>query len=172
MNITVNEIISEQFTMNLLALKNIMEKAKAHATERKFNPDLFLDMKLAPDMFTFARQVQIATDNAKGAAARLSGKTAPVFEDKEKTMDELIERVGKTLNFLEGFSEKDFADAENKKITFPWYPGKFIGGRDYLISHAIPNVYFHLTTAYALLRMGGVKIGKVDFLGNQNWQQA
>lgn len=166
----VYETVVHQFSQNLLALKNILVKAKNHADTMKYDADKFLDIKFAPDMFPFLKQVQITTDNAKGAAARLAGKEIPVFADDEKTMDEVIKRVEKTINFLEGFKENDFSDYESKKISFSWYPGKYLEGKTYFQSYAIPNFYFHLTTSYDLLRQAGVPIGKTDFLGNIQWK--
>ncbi len=172
MNVNVSDLIINQFSKNLLALRGILEKARTHADNHKFNPDLFLDTKLAPDMFNFTRQVQITTDIAKGAAARLGGKTAPIFEDKEKSLEDLISRVNMTLNFLENFKPEDFAEFREKKISFPWKPGASLEGIDFLTSHAIPNFYFHMSMTYALLRSFGVNIGKGDFLGAQNWKNA
>jgi len=166
----IYETVVHQFSQNLLALKNILEKAKSHADYMKYDVNTFLTMKLAPDMFPFLKQVQMTTDNAKGAASRLAGKENPVFTDDEKTMDDLIKRVEKTINYLEGFKENDFADYKNKKITFPWYPGKSLDGNTYFYSYAIPNFYFHLTTSYDLIRQAGVAIGKNDYLGNIQWK--
>jgi hypothetical protein len=168
----VYETVVHQFSQNLSALKNILQKTKAHADYMKFDANKFLDMKFAPDMFAFCKQIQMTTDNAKGAAARLAGKEIPVFVDDEKTMDDLIARVQKTINFLEGFKDTDFSDYENKKVTFPWNPGKFLDGKTYFYSFAIPNFYFHLTTSYDLLRQAGVPIGKNDYLGNIVWKNA
>jgi hypothetical protein len=166
----VYEMVIKQFSLNLNALKNILQKSKAHAESLKFDADKFLDLKLAPDMFPLLKQIQITTDNAKGAAARLSGKENPVFADTEKTFSEIMDRVQKTIQFLETFKSEDFKDYEAKKITFPWYPGKHLDGKEYLNGFAIPNFYFHLTTAYDLLRQGGVALGKGDFIGAINWK--
>jgi hypothetical protein len=166
----VYELISAQYIASLSALKEILLKAKSHAETNKFDPNKFLDMKLAPDMFPFTKQIQIASDNAKGAVSRLSGKEAPKFEDNEKTFDEVIARIDKTIEYLSQFKPEDFKDFQNQKISFPWYPGKYLNGKDYLVGFALPNFYFHTTTAYNLLRGAGVQIGKSDFLGNLNWQ--
>lgn len=168
---SLNDLISNQFTRSLVALKGMLHKAGEFAKERKFDENLFLQLRLAPDMFPLVRQVQIATDGAKGAAARLSGKTAPVFPDEEKTIPELIARIDKTIDFLRSFKAEDFKDYETRTMSFPWNPGSFLKGEDYLSSHALPNFYFHLTTAYAILRLHGVALGKGDFLGEQNWQK-
>lgn len=169
-NQLVFDLVVVQFSKNLFALKNILEKGKAHAQNAGYDANKLLEIKLAPDMFNFCRQVQMTTDNAKGAAARLAGKVSPIFIDEEKTMDELIARVEKTINHLESYKAEDFCDYENKIISFPWYPGKFLDGKSYLQSFALPNFYFHLTTTYDLLRSAGVQLGKKDFLGNVNWQ--
>ena len=165
----VSDIVSTQFTRTLEALRTILTKAQDHAKERKFDENLYLDMKLAPDMLNFTRQIQIACDTAKFACARLSGKTGPVFDDKEKTMAELIARVSNTLEYVNGFKKEDFANYKTVSVSFPWKPGVSMNGADYLASHAIPNLYFHTSMAYALLRQSGVLIGKGDFLGKQNW---
>lgn len=167
----VNDIVVNQFTRSLNALKNILKKAKSHAEERKFDPNMYLDMRLAPDMFPLSRQVQIVTDNAKGAVARLTGKTAPVFEDGKTTLDELLARIDKTIDFLATTKAEDFADYASKKASFHWKPDVYMMGDDYLVSHVIPTFYFHMTTTYALLRQCGVHIGKADYLGEQNWKK-
>jgi hypothetical protein len=171
MQTNVHEHIVVQFTRSLDALKNILKKSREFALERKFDENNFLQLKLAPDMFPLVKQVQIVTDTAKGAVARLSGKSAPIFEDNEKTLNDVLNRIDATIHFISEFKPADFKDYQNAKISFPWYPGKFIMGEDLLTSHAIPNFYFHLTTTYALLRSVGVNIGKTDFLGAQNWQK-
>ena len=122
-------------------------------------------MRLTADMFSFSRQVQIATDNAKGMASRLTGKDAPVYEDKESTLAELVARVEKTITFLESQKESDFDGAEAREARFPWFPDMHLKGGGYLLSYAIPNFMFHITTAYAILRHHGFEIGKGDFLG-------
>jgi len=171
MQTNVHENIVVQFTRSLDGLKNILKKAREFAIERKFDENNLLQLRLSPDMFALVKQVQIATDTAKGAVARLSGKSAPVFADNETTLNELLNRIDATIHFIQEFKASDFKDFQNAKISFPWYPGKFIMGEDFLTSHAIPNFYFHLTTTYALLRSNGVNLGKVDFLGSQNWQK-
>lgn len=150
----------------LNALAAIMRKAEAHIAAKKLDPEAFLKARLFPDMFTFTRQVQIATDNAKGAGARLAGVPVPSFPDEEKSFDELHERIRKTVGFLRSLKKEQFADAAARKITLK------LGGQDtdftgaaYLSTQAFPNFYFHLTTAYALLRHNGVELGKRDYMG-------
>ncbi len=166
----VYEMIIGQYGKNLQALRGILAKTKEFAEQRKFDVNLFLDMKLAPDMFALIRQIQMVTDNAKGAASRLSGKEMPKFEDTEKTWGELEARLDRTLNYLHSFKKNDFEQFESKKVSFPWYPGKELSGKDYFLSFALPNFYFHLTTVYAILRSAGVPIGKESFLGELNWK--
>ena len=166
---SVHDLIAVHFTRSLVALKGLLAKARAHAEARKFDENLFLQTRVAPDMFPFVKQIQIATDGAKGAAARLTGKTAPVFADDETTLAQLIDRIDRTIAFLQSTSEKDYEGYELRTMAFPWRPGVHMQGFDYLSSHAIPNFYFHMTTAYTLLRSSGVQIGKNDFLGEQNW---
>jgi len=139
--------------------------ATTYATEKKFDPNLFLQFRLAPDQFPLVRQVQAACDTAKLAASRLSGKDAPTHEDKEQTLAELHARVQSVIAYLDGFTEKDFAEAASKSITQPRWEGKTMTGHDYFLEHAMPNFFFHLTTAYALLRHNGVVVGKRDYLG-------
>lgn len=170
MNISVYELTIPQFMLSLKALSQIMQKAEKHAEAKKIKPEVVLGSRLAMDMFPFYRQVQIATDNAKGCASRLTGVAAPVFEDGEQNFAQLQERVQKTIQFLEGIKPESFQGFESRKAEFPWLPGKYLEGKDYLVQHAIPNYYFHVAAAYAILRTHGVELGKGDFLGNQNWK--
>lgn len=167
---TVNEIVVDQFSRSLGSLKNLLKKAQAHAQERKFDENLFLQSKLATDMFPLIKQVQIACDTAKLTCSRLSGTQAPAFPDDEKTVGELQTRIDKTLDYIKTFATNDFKGYENQKISFFWNPGKHIMGNDYITSYAIPNFYFHLTTAYAILRSNGVHVGKGDYLGEMQWK--
>lgn len=171
MNHSVSDIVVNQFTRSLVGLKGILGKATEFATDRKFKEDNFLDLRLAPDMFPFVRQVQMTTDTAKGAVARLTGKKAPVFEDTEKTMAELQTRVEKTIEFIKTATAEDFKDYKTARIEVPWRQGVHMMGEDYLVSHVIPNFYFHLATTYSILRGHGVALGKQDFLGEQNWRK-
>ncbi len=167
----VFDLITSQFIQSLKALRECLLRAEVHANSYQFDPSKFLDMKLAPDMFPLIKQIQITTDNAKSAASRLAGKEAPRFEDNEKTFEEVLSRVDKTLDYLCSFKAQDFINFDKQKATFPWFPGKSLTGYDYLVTYALPNFYFHLTTSYNLIRHAGVKIGKADFLGNLNWQK-
>jgi hypothetical protein len=142
-----------------------LDAAGTFAKEKSFDPNLFLGFRLAPDQFGFARQVQIACDTAKLSASRLSGKAAPAHPDTEQTLDELHARVQSVIGYLEGFSAKDFEGAATVSITQPRWEGRTMTGADYFLEHAVPNFFFHVTTAYAILRHNGVAIGKRDYLG-------
>jgi uncharacterized protein len=142
-----------------------LESAAAFAQAKKFDPNVFLTFRLAPDQFPLAKQVQTACDTAKLVAARLAGKEAPSHPDTEQTLDELRARIGTVIAYLEGFSESDFAAAANRVITQPRWEGKVMSGADYFREHGLPNFFFHLTHAYAILRHNGVAIGKRDYLG-------
>jgi hypothetical protein len=153
------------FIKSLKNLSNILAKGAEYATAKKFDADVLLNSRLAPDQFALLRQVQIATDTAKLAVSRLTGKEAPTHADDEKTLPELQARIESVISYLQKFSEKDFAGAETKAITHARWEGQHLTGMDFAIHHAIPNVYFHVTTAYAILRHNGVEIGKKDYLG-------
>jgi hypothetical protein len=142
-----------------------LEIAGTYAKEKSFDPNLYLGFRLAPDQFPFARQVQMTCDTAKLAASRLSGKEAPVQADNEQTLDELRARVQSVISYLDGFSAKDFEKAATVTITQPRWEGKTMTGADYFLEHAVPNFFFHATTAYAILRHNGVAVGKRDYLG-------
>ena len=142
-----------------------LERAEAFAQEKKFDPANFLSFRLAPDQFAFARQVQTACDTAKLVAARLAGKEAPSFPDTEQTIEQLRARARAVVTYLEGFSETDFAGAATRVITQPRWEGKVMTGADYFLEHGVPNFFFHITHAYAILRHNGVALGKRDYLG-------
>jgi uncharacterized protein len=148
-------------------LKAIVEKAALHAAERKIDESAFLNARLFPDMLTFTRQVQIATDFARGTGARLAGFEPPSFEDKEQTFAELVTRLERNIAFLKTLTAAQIDGSEGREIVRPirGEPKKF-NGQDYLLLYALPNFYFHTTTAYAILRHNGVAIGKGDFIGS------
>ncbi len=154
----------------LTGLQKLLLKAIASAEERKFDPNNFLLSRLAPDMHPLTRQIQFACDTAKFTAARLADKEAPKHEDNETTLEQLQARIQETIDYLDGFSEADFDGAEERRITLPFLPGKFIMAHDYIQDFATPNFYFHITTAYALLRRDGVPLGKRDYLHGMNLQ--
>jgi hypothetical protein len=142
-----------------------LEAASGFADTKKFDPTVYLSLRLAPDQFAFARQVQAACDTAKLAAARLAGKEAPSHPDTEQTLAELRARVGMVVTYLDGFSARDFEGAATRVITQPRWEGKVMSGADYFLEHALPNFFFHVTHAYAILRHNGVPLGKRDYLG-------
>jgi hypothetical protein len=142
-----------------------LEAAAAFADSKKFDPTVYLTLRLAPDQFAFARQVQVACDTAKLVAARLAGKEAPAHPDTEQTLDELRARVRTVVTYLDGFSASDFDGAATRVITQPRWEGKVMSGFDYFVEHGVPNFFFHITHAYAILRHSGVALGKRDYLG-------
>src|SRR5512141_2773486 len=150
----------------LTSLAAILEKAVAHCEAKKIDQSVLVGARLFPDMFPLSRQVQIATDVAKGGAARLAGQTPPAYDDTESTFAELIARVHKTIEFLKTFTPQQLDGTEDKAITLKMRNGErqFLG-MAYVQSFVLPHVYFHVTTAYNILRHNGVEIGKQDFLG-------
>jgi len=152
---------------SLESLKAIMQKAVKHAEARKFDPNVLMGVRLAPDMLPLSKQIQIASDTAKFAVARLTGTDAPKFEDNETTMEQLIARIDKTITYLRGVDAKQFEGAETRTVTITT-PSRSLSypGLTYLRHWVLPNFFFHATTTYALLRHNGVDIGKMDFLGN------
>jgi len=154
------------FLSMLKNLTAIIDKAEAFAAEHKIAPEVLINWRLAPDMFPFSRQVQIAADFAKGTTARLAGAEVPSYPDEEKTFAELKARIAKTMKFVEGFSAKDIDGSEGRDITLTIGGQQMhFKGQPYLVHFSLPNFYFHATTAYAILRRCGVEIGKRDFLG-------
>jgi hypothetical protein len=160
------DLLTATFSQMLPALKNVLAKAEASCTARKIDPNVLLTARLAPDMFDLTRQVQIATDQVKGGMARLAGAESPSWPDDEASFAELIARVDKALAFSKQFSAGQYDEAETRKIElkFPNASFEFVG-REYLLGFVLPNFYFHMTAAYAILRHNGVDIGKRDFLG-------
>jgi hypothetical protein len=153
--------------MGLNALSGVLDKAAAFAAAKKIDPSVLLNTRLAPDMFPLTRQVQLATDLAKNGASRLAGVEPPRYEDTETTIDQLKARIAKTLAHLKTLDTKKIDAAGQRELTFPLGPvnkGQ-MKADDYLNHFVLPNVYFHLTAAYAILRHCGVDIGKQDFLG-------
>ena len=151
------------------ALRNviaILKKAEAHAAERKIDPAVLLNYRLTPDMFALTRQVQVATDMAKGCVSRLAGAEIPTYEDKEATFGELVARVEKCIAYLESFRPEQIDGTEDKTIVLKRPTGDVsYPGLKYLLEYVTPNVYFHCTSTYAILRHCGVNIGKKDFIG-------
>jgi hypothetical protein len=157
-----------QFKKMLRNLDKWIETAVAYAQTKSFDPNVFVTARLAPDQFPFVRQVQSACDAAKFASARLTDKEAPKHPDTEQTIDELRARIQTCLAYLDAFSPPDFKGAEDRAIALPFFEGKTILGGDYLNELVLPNFYFHLTTAYSILRHNGVDVGKQAYLGSLN----
>lgn len=166
MSYTIHDATIPVFRQTLNSLLAILDRLEAHAAEQCVEPAALLQASLAPDMFNFTRQVQIATDHAKGCVARLAGLEIPRYEDSEKTVDELRARIRKTLDFIAAVSPEQMAGAEDRelRLVFPWATYEFTGRR--MVTYwSLPNFFFHVTTAYDILRHKGVPLGKSDFLG-------
>ncbi len=168
MTISMYEASVPVFPARLKALSNVLATAEQNATERKIDPQVFLSARLAPDMFALTRQVQIATDHAKGAPSRLAGREVPKYEDNEASFADLEARIAKTVAYLATFSAAEINGSDDRMIDVK------LGGRElsmpgmqYLLNLAMPNFYFHLTTAYDILRHNGVPLGKATFLGSR-----
>jgi len=152
---------------SLTNLRSILEKAAAFVEVKKIDPSVLINARLYPDMFPLSRQVQIATDVAKGAISRLAGLEPPAYEDNESTFPELLARIDKTIALLESFKPEQIDGSEDKTIILPMHDRAItFKGLPYLLDFVLPNVYFHVTTTYAILRHNGLDIGKKDFLGN------
>ncbi|MFT5041033.1 MAG: hypothetical protein ACI8TX_002004 [Hyphomicrobiaceae bacterium] len=159
-------------TKTLRNLDQWMEKAAEYAAERSFNVDVLAEARMAPDQYTFAQQVQATCDQAKYAAAYLSGQEPPSHDDTEKTFAELHARVATCLTFVDGVAEAQFAGAEERKVAPKWLGGAWLTGDDYLVHVALPNFFFHATMVYALLRHNGVALSKIDFIGSMPVQKS
>jgi len=155
------------FKQLLNSLSAILTKAEALTTEKKFEPTVLLDARLFPDMFPLIRQVQIATDFAKSVSARLAGVDVPAYDDNEQSFTELQGRIGKTLSFIESLTPDQFEGSETREIVLrPGTPKeKKMLGHTYLSNYGLPQFFFHVTTAYAILRHNGLEVGKGDFMG-------
>lgn len=167
MTISMYEASAPRFVGMLRNLDAILAKAQTHAAAKKIDPAVLIGSRLFPDMLPMVKQVQIATDHAKGAVARLAGVEVPRFEDTEQGFEELRARIAKTIAFVESISSGQMDGAEEREIALR------VGGHDltfkglpYLLGFALPNFYFHLVTAYNILRHNGVEIGKSDYIGN------
>ncbi len=146
----------------------LLEKAAQHAEARKIDPAVFVGARLAPDMFPLARQVQIASDTAKLGAARLAGAEAPAWKDDEQTLPELVERARRTASYLETLRPAQFEGAEDRVVRWKSRSTeREMAGLPYLLHQMLPNLHFHCTTAYAVLRHNGVELGKMDYLGRE-----
>lgn len=160
-----------QFVKMLHNLTGLIDKGAQHTEVKKFEVDVLLQSRLAPDQFNFIRQVQIACDTAKLCASRLTGKEAPVQADTEKSLAEIKSRISSVISYLDAFSAQDFKEAPERHISQPRWEGQYLTGYEFVVHHAIPNFYFHLTTAYSILRHNGVEVGKKDYLGKMPFKK-
>jgi len=166
MSISMYQAFIPPTIRTLTNLAAILDKIAAHAEAHKVDPAVFVAARLFPDMLPFVKQVQIASDTVKGGAARLAGQEAPKFEDDEASFPELHARIQKTIAYLKGFQPEQIDGSEDKDITLVMRNGELhFKGLAYLTSYVLPNLYFHVTTAYAIARSNGVDLGKRDFLG-------
>jgi uncharacterized protein len=166
MPISMHSASAPTFVQTLSALSKIIDKAEAHCAAKKIEPAVLLDARLFPDMLAFTRQVQLACDFAKNTMARLAAQEPPKKADDEKTFDELKQRIAWTIDFVKAAKPEQMNGSEEREISFP--VGKqsmSLKGEAYLIVFALPNFFFHATTAYDILRHNGIEVGKRDFLG-------
>ncbi len=162
---TIYDFSVSPLKRTLTNLMNILKKGEAHATNKNIEHSIFLNARLFPDMYPLIRQVQIATDMSKGGVARLAGVEIPKFDDTETSFAELYERITKTLTFIETIAPEQMTNAETRDITITVRKTDLhFNGQDYLLKWVLPNVYFHVTTTYNILRHNGVELGKPDFL--------
>jgi hypothetical protein len=152
------------FTKLLSSVNKWLDKAAAHADAKKFELDVLATARLAPDQYPFVRQIQAACDQAKFTCAKLSGKEAPAHPDTEKTIAELRQRIRTVVDYLATFKREDFQGAEERAVAYAWMGGKSLPGGEYIFHLSLPNFYFHLTTAYNILRHNGVDLGKMDYI--------
>ena len=168
MTISMYEASVPVFSARLKALSTVLSTAEQNAADRKIDPQVFLTARLAPDMYALARQVQVATDHAKGAPSRLARREVPKYEDNEATFAELQARLAKTLELLASFSAAEFDGSDDRMVDLKFGPREVsMPGLQYLLHVAMPNFYFHVTTAYDILRHNGVPLTKGAYLGNR-----
>ena len=168
MKLSMYEATVPPFIRSLESLAAVLEKAAAHCEAKKIDPAVLVGARLYPDMFPLAKQVQIAAGAAKGGSGRIAQVEPPAFEDNEVTFADLVARLRKTVEFLKTLDAAKFEGAEDRTCTWKTRKGeKSMQGMPYLLTHVTPNLYFHVTTAYAILRHNGVEIGKGDFLGTR-----
>jgi uncharacterized protein len=166
MNISMYQTSIPTFVRVLNNLAAILEKGAAHAEARKIDPTVLLNARLFPDMFPLMRQVQLVADTANGGAARLAGTEVPVYDNNETSFPELITRIRKTVAQLEAFRPEQLDGTEDKTVTWQTRSStRNMQGLPYLLNHVFPNLFFHTTTAYNILRHNGVELGKMDYLG-------
>jgi len=166
MTISIYEISVPVYIKNLENFSNILKKTQIHLKNKKIDEQVFVNARLFADMLPLSKQIQIACDFAKASCARLASVEIPSFPDNEKTFDEFLERIEKTIKFLKTFKAEHFALSAEKKISYSAHGMDFnFIGRDYLLNFALPNFYFHFVTAYSILRNQGVELGKADYIG-------
>lgn len=166
MSITMYQASVPVLVRALTNLSGVLSKAAAHAAEKNIAPEVLLHTRITPDMYPLLRQAQIATDMAKGAAFRLAGKDVPKMEDNETTFEELQKRIAHVIDLLKGLRPEEIDGSEDREVVLTTRTGEMrFRGQDYLLGFALPNVYFHVTTAYAILRGAGVALGKMDYIG-------
>jgi hypothetical protein len=166
MQISMYQASAPRFVNTLKNLAAILDKAQAHADAKKIDPRALTAARLFPDMFPMSRQVQSACDTAKGAVARLAGVEVPVHEDTEQTFEELKARIAKTISFIQTIQPAQVDGSEDREVVLKFRSGEVkFKGMQYLLGHALPNFYFHVTTAYDILRHNGVEVGKRDYIG-------
>jgi uncharacterized protein len=168
MSISMYQASVPVLVRGLTSLQAILGKAEAHAAEKQIDPSVFIGARLFPDMLPLVRQVYIVTDTAKGCAARLAGVEPPKYEDVEMTFEDLQARVQKTIDYLLEFNAAQIDGSEDRAITLKMRSGPVeFTGLSYLLQFVLPNLYFHITTAYGILRHNGVELGKLDYLGGR-----
>jgi hypothetical protein len=167
MPLTMHSASVPVFVRMLNNMLGWLDKAEAHAKARKFDPNKYVGMRLTPDMLPFERQIQIATDHVKGCTARLAGLEPPKWPDDEKTLDELRARIRKAIDYAQSVPAEKMAGSDAREVTIPAGPNRTFTfpGEVFMKSFSLPNIFFHVTMAYALLRQAGVELGKVDYLG-------
>ncbi len=170
-NETLTEVYIPQFSKMLTNFSAILDRGAKFAETKKIDMEVLLRARLAPDQFDLTRQIQITCDTAKLCFARLSNKEAPVHADTEKTLPEVKARIQSVIAYLQTFTSKDFIGWNERKISQPRWEGKWLSGEEFFTQHAIPNFFFHLTTAYAILRHNGVEVGKKDYLGEMPYKR-
>lgn len=165
MNVTYYQLVISGNIRALENLAHLLDKAAAHTAANGIEERALLDARLFPDMFPLIRQIRMVCDLSRAAAAWLAGREAPTFDDDEPSFAALKTRIANAVAYLRTFQESDFAASAAREVRLPWSPDTAYRGEVFLLQHAIPNIYFHLTTAYDLLRHNGVPLGKADYLG-------
>lgn len=171
MNFSTYELAIPSFIKSLQALSGILEKARAHAEAKKIDSTVLLQTRLIADQFPLSKQIQITCDTAKFFVSRLTDIEAPKHPDTEVSLDDFQERIKSTISFLQAVTPEKFNNCEDKTQSFHWNPGMYLDAKTYIIDYAIPNFYFHYTTAYSILRASGVDVGKADYIGEIAWHK-